>query len=319
MATTTTISALNLAPTIQSTANIAIDQNAGTYRTTMSNLATFLSGQNFSGLTAGTGTFGNLAVTNAINTGTLTTTSDVLIGGNLVVLNAETVDGNLLANLYGNVSGLGSQFAGNIYAVVTLPNQQYITNLGNITLNNLTANGNVSVGANLSVTGTASILGTTTLYNPIIPISNIAAVNIGSTTNWFNNVYGTAIHALYADLAERYTSDSDYAPGTVVIFGTDTEVTASYQPNDTRVAGVISTNPAYTMNAAIGGVNVALQGRVPCQVTGPVTRGDLMVTSPIPGVAMTNNNPAMGTVIGKALGNFSGSGVGIIEVVVGRL
>ena len=177
----------------------------------------------------------------------------------------------------------------------------------------------MSVGANLSVTGTASILGTTTLYNPIIPISNIAAVNIGSTTNWFNNVYGTAIHALYADLAERYTSDSDYAPGTVVIFGTDTEVTASYQPNDTRVAGVISTNPAYTMNAAIGGVNVALQGRVPCQVTGPVTRGDLMVTSPIPGVAMTNNNPAMGTVIGKALGNFSGSGVGIIEVVVGRL
>ena len=127
------------------------------------------------------------------------------------------------------------------------------------------------------------------------------------------------MHALYADLAERYTSDSKYSPGTVVIFGTTTEVTASYQPNDARVAGIVSTNPAYSMNAGIDGIDVALQGRVPCQVTGTVTRGDLMVTSAIPGVAMTNNNPAIGTVIGKALGNHIGASVGVIEVVVGRV
>jgi hypothetical protein len=104
-----------------------------------------------------------------------------------------------------------------------------------------------------------------------------------------------------------------------VVFGTTTEVTASNQPNDPRVAGVVSTNPAYTMNAGTAGVDVALQGRVPCQVTGAVARGDMIVTSAIPGVGMTNNNPAMGTVIGKALGTHSGGGVGIIEVVVGRL
>jgi hypothetical protein len=73
------------------------------------------------------------------------------------------------------------------------------------------------------------------------------------------------------------------------------------------------------MNANIIGVDVALQGRVPCQVTGPVSRGDMMVTSAIPGVAMVNNTPAIGSVIGKALGNYDGSGIGIIEVVVGRL
>ena len=71
--------------------------------------------------------------------------------------------------------------------------------------------------------------------------------------------------------------------------------------------------------AGIDGIDVALQGRVPCQVTGTVTRGDLMVTSAIPGVAMTNNNPAIGTVIGKALGNHIGASVGVIEVVVGRV
>ena len=73
------------------------------------------------------------------------------------------------------------------------------------------------------------------------------------------------------------------------------------------------------MNAGGSGVDVALQGRVPCQVTGTVSRGDLMVTSDIPGVAMANNNPPIGAIIGKALGNHSGAGVGVIEVVVGRV
>ena len=179
--------------------------------------------------------------------------------------------------------------------------------MSNITLNNLNVNSNVSVQ------------GITTVNNTIVPTSNAAAVNIGSTSSWFNNVYGTAVHALYADLAERYTSDAQYPPGTVVVFGTDTEVTASYKPNDPRVAGVVSTNPAYTMNAGTAGVDVALQGRVPCQVMGTVNRGDMMVTGPIPGVAIANQSPANGTVIGKALENYNSDTVGLIEVVVGRL
>jgi hypothetical protein len=44
-----------------------------------------------------------------------------------------------------------------------------------------------------------------------------------------------------------------------------------------------------------------------------------MVTSSIPGVAMANNDPAIGTVIGKALGNYNSTEIGVIEVVVGRI
>ena len=292
MATSITISGLTLAPSIQTDGNLIIDQNAGTYRTRISDLMTYISGQSLSSVTATTGTF------TSINTGTLSASSDVTITGNLIV--------------NGNISDPIGSF-GNIAGTITTTNQPYITTLGNVTVGNLTTTSNITVTANLFSKGI------TTVGGAIVPTSNAAAINIGSTSIWFNNIYGTAVHALYADLAQRYTSDNKYSPGTVVIFGTATEVTASYQPNDARVAGIVSTNPAYSMNAGIDGIDVALQGRVPCQVTGTVTRGDLMVTSAIPGVAMTNNNPAIGTVIGKALGNHIGASVGVIEVVVGRV
>lgn len=131
---------------------------------------------------------------------------------------------------------------------------------------------------------------------------------------------GTATSAYYADLAEQYISDEIYNPGTVLIFGGDAEVTQSTQSNDRRIAGVVSTNPAYLMNSGLeGGVSVALTGRVPCRVVGTIKKGDLMVSSHIPGVAMSNDDPKLGTVIGKALEDYNSETVGLIEVVVGRL
>ena len=62
---------------------------------------------------------------------------------------------------------------------------------------------------------------------------------------------------------------------------------------------------------------IALQGRVPCKVTGAVAKGDMMVAAGN-GMARAEANPAMGSVIGKALANHEG-GEGIIEVVVGRM
>ena len=333
---TITITQLPAQNTVLDNTLFAVETAGITGHTSAGNLKSYLSSGTLTSVTASSGSFSNLSITNGLTLGSLTTSGDVIIGGNLTILGTElafgTISGNLSGNTSGNISGnltgnitgnlIGSVYGnviGNLTAYVSYPNQPYITTLGNIILNNLTANANVTVGGDLSVTGDVAIIGNTTVTGAILPVSNIAAVNIGSTGVWFNNIYGTAVHALYADLAERYTSDSQYIPGTVVIFGSTTEVTASYQPNDIRVAGVVSTNPAYTMNAGSDGVDVALQGRVPCQVTGTVNRGDLMVTSPIPGVAMANNTPAIGSVIGKALGTHSGSGVGVIEVVVGRL
>ena len=143
--------------------------------------------------------------------------------------------------------------------------------------------------------------------------------NIGSSTTYFNTVFAQATSAQYADLAEKYTADAEYAPGTVVVFGGDKEVTVSLTDADRAVAGVVSTNPSYIMNAGLEAehvATVALTGRVPTRVTGTVRKGDLMVSAGY-GLARAEADPKVGTVIGKALENHEGD-EGIIEVVVGR-
>jgi hypothetical protein len=120
-------------------------------------------------------------------------------------------------------------------------------------------------------------------------------------------------------LAEKYTADAEYAPGTVVIFGGTAEVTVNAVAGDTKVAGVVSTNPSYTMNSGLEAehvATVALTGRVPTLVVGPVRKGDLMVAAGL-GRAQSSVDPKVGSVIGKALEDFDGV-EGTIEVVVGR-
>ena len=148
--------------------------------------------------------------------------------------------------------------------------------------------------------------------------------NIGLPGRTFGSVYadifnGVATSAQYADLAENYTADAEYAPGTVLEFGGEFEVTVA-QDGTNRVAGVVTTNPAYLMNSNCQGTYVAavaLQGRTPCKVRGHVRKGDMLISGGN-GFARTTQTPQMGTVIGKALGDFDGI-EGIIEVAVGRL
>jgi len=148
--------------------------------------------------------------------------------------------------------------------------------------------------------------------------------NIGLPGQRFNTIYGvvfdgTSTTALYADLAENYVSDVVYEPGTVLEFGGEFEVTLA-EDSTTRVAGVVTTNPAYLMNKGCEGecvVAIALQGRVPCKVRGEISKGDMLISAGN-GFARKTTSPQMGTIIGKALENFSGI-EGIIEVAVGRL
>ena len=151
--------------------------------------------------------------------------------------------------------------------------------------------------------------------------------NLGNSSRKWNTVYasvfdGTATSAQYADLAENYLADADYEEGTVLVFGGDEEVTQTNTKGNTRVAGVVSTNPAHLMNSNLEGEHVtalALQGRVPCKVLGQVAKGDMLVTASIPGYAIVNNSPGVGQVIGKAVGAKSDDGKGTVEVVVGRV
>ena len=126
--------------------------------------------------------------------------------------------------------------------------------------------------------------------------------------------------ATYADLAEFYEGDQQYEPGTVLIFGGDKEVTISNTFNDTRLAGIVTTDPAYVMNKDQKGIAVclALAGRVPCRVVGRVKKGDLLTTSATPGCAVKATNPQIGSIIGKAIEDKDYDSVGVIQVAVGR-
>jgi hypothetical protein len=121
-------------------------------------------------------------------------------------------------------------------------------------------------------------------------------------------------------LAENYKSDSPYVTGTVVVFGGVHEVTTSSTQYDSAVAGVVSSAPAYLMNAASGNLPVALTGRVPCKVMGPVSKGTVLTTSHLPGIAMALDPKKFvpGCVIGKSLQAIEDDSVQTIEVAVGR-
>lgn len=145
-----------------------------------------------------------------------------------------------------------------------------------------------------------------------------ANTTAGTVTGNWTLTDGSRIQATYADLAEYYEADDIYEPGTVLMFGGDKEVTIA-EDGTNRVAGVVSTNPAYVMNASCPGLltAVALQGRVPCKVRGKISKGDMLISGGN-GYARPNQFPTIGTVIGKALENFDGY-EGVIEVAVGRL
>ena len=148
-------------------------------------------------------------------------------------------------------------------------------------------------------------------------------LDLGSGSLRYNQVYavsfeGTSTSAKYADLAEKYTTDEEIEAGTVVCFGGEAELTSCEGECDHRVAGVISTDPAYKMNAEGEGQYLALTGRVPCKVTGPVAKGDLLVSSSTKGHATVDNNAQSGRIIGKAVGSSEG-GEAVIEVLVNMM
>jgi hypothetical protein len=133
-----------------------------------------------------------------------------------------------------------------------------------------------------------------------------------------NIITATVTQARYADLAEKYDADAVYDPGTIVVFGGVREITVTTIEEDTRVAGVISTNPAYLMNVESEGLAVALRGKVPCKVIGSVKKGDILVSSSVLGHAMASrsNNPLAAAIIGKSLEDKFDLDLGTIMMVV---
>jgi len=299
---------------IGGTANIGVWATTGVYITGLGNATGNLNGGNLTtpGAVTATGNLNgnNATIINAVVAATGAFTGNVTTGnisGTTVLGTTGTFTGNVTTgNIQGAThSGTTGAFTGN----VTTGNVSGTTVSGTTG----TFTGNVTAG-NLSVS-----TGTVTVGNIVNANAN-GIGNIGSSTLYFNTVFAQATSAQYADLAEMYRGDRYYSPGTVVCFGGSNEVTIAEKDHDVMVAGIVSTRPAYTMNSTLTGttaVAIALAGRVPCTVQGPVLRGQMLVTAGN-GRARAELNPAIGTVIGKALQDFDGS-VGVIEIVVGRL
>ena len=176
----------------------------------------------------------------------------------------------------------------------------------------------LDAGGNLITRGTHTTGALTTST-----ISANGTYNGSYYTGTINGAWTTTgtFTATYADLAEYYEGDQDYEPGTVLVFGGDKEVTTTTQINDTRSAGVVTTNPAYVMNKEQTGIKVciALAGRVPVKVVGRVKKGDMLTTSATAGYAVKALTPTLGSIIGKALEDKDYGEAGVIQVAIGRV
>jgi hypothetical protein len=116
-----------------------------------------------------------------------------------------------------------------------------------------------------------------------------------------------------ADLAEEFGTTEELAFGTVVVMAEDGIKTAKpcEVRYDKKVIGVVSDNPSVIMGRIPDKVKaiVALTGVVKVKVTtenGEIKKGDLLATSDLRGHAMKATEERVGTIIGKALENFSG-------------
>jgi hypothetical protein len=176
------------------------------------------------------------------------------------------------------------------------------------------------------LTLTDSITGSTsgdsyTVYNPTGSIGNTAG-------GFFNNLFAINLKGIVStlsggfDVAEEYqTNDTSIESGDVIVLDPSNPgfITKSSTPYQSSVMGIVTTNPGLTLGDETVGTwrKIALNGHVPVKVStenGPIAIGDFLTTSSVPGIAMKATED--GTVIGKAMDNYSGDGVGVIPVFV---
>jgi hypothetical protein len=168
-------------------------------------------------------------------------------------------------------------------------------------------------------------------YANIFASVGIFAPNVCASVVDCKTMTGTALHAVYSDLAERYEADKAYPLGTLVKIGGKKEITETTDEYDCDVFGVISDQPAFLMNSDAGTNDshpkVGLIGRIYVRVIGVVKKGDSLTASEIAGVAKsigelnTMGANALGYVlsrIGRALEDKDTSEEGLILAYIGR-
>lgn len=158
--------------------------------------------------------------------------------------------------------------------------------------------------------------------------SNVARID-HTGRGFFNG--GTQIGG--ADVAELFEvagMRNSYEPGDVLVISksADRRMEKSSKPYSMLVAGVYATRPGVTLTEENAEqdklqqmVPMGVIGVIPTKVClegGAIERGDLLVTSSVPGVAMKADLEKLkpGQSLGKALQDYNGNGVGRINVLV---
>lgn len=274
-------------------ANIAIVANvSGTPLTALT-----INGQN-----------GSTIIANLVTSGAFNTTGYIQTSYN------ENATSNSSGAIRVTAGGVG--VAGNVFTSNSVVAQGNVVVSGQVR-----STGNISGASYLLVTGaedaTSNVTGAVRLSGGMSLAGSIFAV--GNVNAKYLN--GTAIQALYADLAERFEADAYYQPGTVLTMGGDKEVTMENTELSDDVFGVVSTRAAYLMNAAAGGDDthppVAVSGRVPVRVIGKVKKGSRLVSAGN-GLARAaaKNEITPYNIIGRALENKLDDSEGTIYAIV---
>jgi hypothetical protein len=300
---------------------------------------------------SGTTTFGSVTVTgnlqanniqavNNSNADTITTRL-LTVTANASIATANVTTGNIITLNTANITTGANATPGNIVGTWTLSggsggtSNAFIVTGGVINAVNgiKTDNYYYANGANFNPSGSynnANVFDYLTGSNSVAQFTgNIAPTKIttsniaGGGTIFGVWTLGTSarLNATYADLAERFESDSPYDAGTVVELGGEAEITAVVHELSEDVFGVVSNTAAYLMNAAAGNDDthpaVAVGGRIHVKVTGKVCKGDRLVSAGN-GIARaaTAGEATSFNVIGRALANKTTDNIGTVEAFV---
>jgi hypothetical protein len=254
---------------------------------------------------------------------------DVMNGGEHIGGQSDAAPGAgqelVLAPISGNVTGILFQHNSVDSVFLRSNSSTRLTTLGAnagtfLTINN--SSGNVGIGTSPAAGARLDVQG----GNVNVGGSITASGGITAT----GAITGGTIHASYQDVAEWVpATNASMAAGTVVVVDGDANntVTTSTHAYDTSVAGVVSPNPGLLLG--VGSTSkaiIATTGRVRVRVDAtqsPIHKGDLLVTSDRPGMAMRSEPIDIagvklhrpGTLIGKALEPLA-SGEGEILVLL---
>ena len=250
-------------------------------------------------------------------------------GAALLALSEGTGNG-ITANAGGNGDGIEASCDGTGNAISGfIPN--FGTGKAGRFANFNQQNGQPAIHISTDGTGNAALINHTGASGSITVFQS-ESVNVARINKAGRGFFNGGTQNSGADLAEAFDvtgNRASYEEGDILIISksSDRHVEKSDKPYSSLVAGVYATKPGVLLTEE--DIDTDLSGKVPmgvvgviptkvCLEGGPIERGDMLVTSSIPGVAMKADpdKVKVGQVLGKALQGFNSETIGKIKVLV---